>query len=35
LLGEAMDATGTSTLTYKKVAEAVAEVRAMIDGEDE
>jgi hypothetical protein len=35
LLVEGMDATGTSSLTYKKVAEALAEVRAMIDGDGE
>jgi hypothetical protein len=35
LLGEAMNATGTSSLTHKKVAEAAAEIRAMIDGDGE
>jgi hypothetical protein len=30
-----MNATGTSSLTHKKVAEAAAEIRAMIDGDGE
>lgn len=34
LLGEAMNATGTSTLTYKKAAEAAAEIRSMIGGQE-
>jgi hypothetical protein len=34
LLGEAMNATGTSSLTYKKAAEAAAEIRSMIGGQE-